>query len=177
MVAPKFAPVSPNAAVRTYGSPDHVPEPWMPDRPAEINGPQPEGDRRGYQGPDQGYMLVLARRIRERIVVQAGESVDDALRGCVNIALRRASLFGRAPVIHDLTVAATIWGYFDPAPAAQLVSRRSELFEGVGNAQHHYTEGRRIADLVSEDTLRMSPDAAAASYAEGGWERLTGAGA
>jgi hypothetical protein len=175
MSAPKFAPLSSPDDVRTYGSPDHVPEAWMPDRPAEIHGRQPEGGRLGYQGPDQGYVLNLAKFVKDKIVVATGESVEDAMRGSINIALRRASLFGRAPVIHDLTIAVTIWGWLDASPAAELVTRRRQLFEGVGNTNHHYTEGRMIADLVPEATLRMTPAAAAAAYAAGQWRTLTGA--
>ena len=108
MAAPKFAPVSTTDVVRTYESPEHVPNSWSPDRPAEIQGRQPTGERLGYQGPDQGYVLTLSERFRTKIVVTTGESVNDAIRGCINIALRRASLFGRAPVVHDLTIAFTI---------------------------------------------------------------------
>ena len=175
MAAPKFAPVSPTEVVRTYESPEYVPTPWEPDRPAEIVGRQPVGERLGYQGPDQGYVLTLAERCRAKVIVSTGESVNDAIAGCVNIALRRASLFGRAPVIHDLTIAFTIWGWLDAKAPAELVARRKELFEGVANTNHHYTEGRRIADLVPEATLRLDPATAASAYADGKWRDLTGA--
>ncbi|MCU1397379.1 MAG: hypothetical protein JWN62_488 [Acidimicrobiales bacterium] len=175
MAAPKFAPVSVTDVVRTYESPEYVPEAWSPDRPAEIRGRQPEGARLGYQGPDQGYVLSLSERFRDKIVATAGESVNDAIRGCINIALRRASLFGRAPVVHDLTIAFTIWGWLDAAAAPDLVARRSALFEGVANTNHHYTQGRLIADLVPESTLRLTPDSAKSAYAGGTWRELTGA--
>lgn len=175
MAAPKFAPVSTTDIVRTYESPEHVPEGWSPDRPAEIQGRQPAGARLGYQGPDQGYVLSLSERMRNKLCVSAAESVSDALRGGINIALRRASLFGRAPVIHDLTIAFTIWGLLDPNAAPDLVARRTELFEGVGNTSHHYTQGRIIADLVPESTLRLTPEAAKSAYAGGTWRDLTGA--
>ncbi len=174
MAAPKFAPVSSTEDVRTYESPEHVPDSWMPDRPAEIQGRQPEGERLGYQGPDQGYVLVLARLVRDRVVVQPGESVDDVMRGSINIALRRASMYGRAPVIHDLTLALTIWGWLEQQPAAELVARRGQLFEGVANTNHHYTEGRLIADLVPDATLRMTPASAATALSAGKWRELTG---
>jgi hypothetical protein len=175
MAAPKFAPVSLTDVVRTYESPEHVPEGWMPDRPAEIEGRQPTGDRLGYQGPDQGYVLTLAERFRDKLFVSPTESINDAIRGGINIALRRASLFGRAPVIHDLTIAFTIWGLLDRAAAADLVARRTELFEGVGNTNHHYTQGRVIADVVPESTLRLTPEAANNAYTSGEWRELTGA--
>ena len=175
MAAPKFAPVSSNDVVRTYESPEHVPDAWKPDRPAEIHGRQPVGARLGYQGPDQGYVLTLAERFRTTLFVSPIESVNDAIRGGINIALRRASLFGRAPVIHDLTIAFTIWGLLDRGAATDLVARRAELFEGVANTSHHYTQGRIIADLVPESTLRMTPEAASSAYTSGNWRELTGA--
>jgi hypothetical protein len=175
MAAPKFAPVSPNEAVRTYGSPDHVPAHWVPGRPAEIEGRQPSGDRLGYQGPDQGYVLTLAERFRDKLRVSPIESVDDAIRGGINIALRRASLFGRAPVIHDLTIAFTIWGLLDRDAPADLIARRAQLFEGLANTNHHYTAGRVLTDLVPEATLRMTPQAALDAYNAGTWRELTGA--
>ena len=95
---------------RGYVSPDHVPDGWVADRPADIAGRQPEGPRLGYQGPDQGY-ADARHPSRPAIQTQPGERVDDALAGCTAIGLRRASMFGRAPVIHDLRIACTIWGF------------------------------------------------------------------
>jgi len=173
MSAPKHAPTPVLDAVRTYSSPDVVPAPWSNDRPTDIEGFQPAGERLGYQGPDQGYGLMLANRLRHRLHPGDGVSTDDAIRGCLNIALKRASMFGRAPVIHDLTMAFTMWGFFEPNPPHDLVVRRTELFEGVGSV-HHYKEGRAIADLVPDATLRMTPAAVAASWLAA-WRTLTGA--
>ena len=171
MAAPKFAPV---ADQPYYTSPDYVPAPWTPDRPGVVDGLQPAGPRLGAQGPDQGYGLKLANRLAPSLELQVGERVDDAVRGCLGIALRRASLYSRAPVIHDVRLAYTIWGFFLPDPPADLVARRKQLFEGVGNVNHHYAEGRLIADLVPEATLRLTPDAAAART-PAAWRELTGA--
>ena len=174
MAAPKYAPIAPDQQVRAYASPEHVPERWMPERPGELDGFQPRAARLGTQGPDQGFALTIARRLAPKVRLQAGEDLDDAIRGSLGIALARASLFSRAPVVHDLTIAFTIWGYFDDQPPAELVERRRELFEGVGNVVHHYAEGRRIVDLVPEATLRMTPAQAASAY-PARWRELTGA--
>jgi hypothetical protein len=117
---------------------------------------------------------MLAERLRPQVVVQIGESVEDALRGSLNIALRRAALYGRAPVIHDLRLALTMWGWLDADPPADLVQQRRPLFEGVGNAVHHYSEGRRLADLVPESTLRLTPEQVADRW-RSEWRQLTGA--
>jgi hypothetical protein len=156
--------VSPIDRPRSYESPDHVPSSWVTHRPGDLAGRQPHAPRFGYQGPDQGYALTLAERFRGRIHVGLGESVDDAIRGCLNVALRRASLYGRAPTVHDLTIAFTMWGFLDPHPPDDLLHRRAALFAGVAGTDHHYAEGRALADMVPAETLRMTPDQVAAAY-------------
>ena len=173
MAAPRTARTS-DRTPRYYRSPDVVPEVWLPDRPGVIDGPQPSGPLLGAPGPDQGYALTLAHRLSPDLRLQPRERLDDAIRGCVLIALRRASLYSRAPVVHDVKLAFTIWGFFDDDPPADLRERRAELFEGVGNVLHHYAEGRAIADRVPESTLRMTPEQAAAAY-PARWRELTGA--
>ena len=86
MAAPRNAPVSFTTGAAAYASPEHVPAAWQPDRKGEIEGLQPSGARLGNQGPDQGYVLLLAGKLRPQVQVQKGEHVDDALRGCINIA-------------------------------------------------------------------------------------------
>jgi hypothetical protein len=171
MSAPRFAPTADSPY---YSSPDVVPDAWSPERPGEIEGPQPAGPRLGSQGPDQGFALTIAQRLVPSLVLQPGERADDAVRGCLGIALRRASMYSRAPVVHDVRLAFTIWGFFLASPPADLLARRRELFEGVGKVTHHYAEGRRIADLVPESTLRLTPDTAA-SLMPLAWPDLTGA--
>lgn len=73
--------------------------------------------------------------------------------GCTAVAMRRAASFGRAPVIHDLTLAFTLWGFMVGAPA-DLVEARGPLFR---SASHHYQAQRVIADCVHESTLRLTP--------------------
>jgi len=174
MAAPKHSPVAPTTRARSYQSPDHVPAGWMPDRPAEIAGFQPAGPRRGNPGPDQGFALRIASQLAPTLHLQDGEHVDDAIRGCLGVALRRASLFSRAPVVHDLKMAFRMWGFLDENPPADLVEFRQPLFAGLRHVGHHYLEGRVVVDMVPEATLRLSPDALAAEY-PGRWRELVGA--
>lgn len=173
MAAPKFTPVSPTDHPRYYESPEHVPEVWMPERPGDIEGFQPVGPLLGDQGPDQGYALHVANQLRTKLQLQPGEQADDVIRGCVGIATRRASIFSRAPMIHDVTIAFTIWGFLDAAPPAELVELRGRMFEGLRLITHHYTEGRRVADLPPEATLRMTPAEVADAYPDN-WRELLG---
>jgi hypothetical protein len=174
MAAPKFAPVSPVDDARAYASPEVVPPSWKPDRPADLVGFQPEGPRLGYQGPDQGFALKIANGFGDRLQLQPGEHSADAVQGCLGIALRRASIFSRAPVIHDLTIAFTIWGFLDNTPPVELLAARARLFEGVSNTLHHYDEARELVDMVPEATLRMTPAQVKAAY-PARWKELVGA--
>jgi hypothetical protein len=155
VAAPEHVPVDRTRLLRTYESPPRRPEPWLADRPGELTDGQPRGPRLGNQGPDQGYVLTLARRFEGKLTLTPGEHERDALAGAVGVALKRASLLGRAPVVHDLTVALTIWGFLGDAPG-ELVELRTRLFEEVAHP-NHYAEQRRIADLVPDDVLRKSP--------------------
>ena len=174
MAAPKFAPVPAIGDIRSYRSPAYVPDPWKAQRPGELGGRQPAGAGLGFQGPDQGYALRLASRLRPQLVLSDAERADDAVAGCTAIGLRRASLFGRAPVIHDLRIAFTIWGFLDPAPAAELVARRVPTFEELADP-HRYDEVRALVDATPESTLRMSQAQVNEIYSVS-WRRLLDGG-
>lgn len=145
--------------------------PWTPDRPADLGPGQPRGPGLGSPGPDQGYALRLAERFEDRLRLAEGESAHDAVAGCVAVALRRASIFGRAPMIHDLTVAFTVWGFLGAAPQ-ELAAFRKPLFQA---ASHHYGDQRAIAEQVPEDVLR-APHATTVRRYPAEWRALLGLG-
>lgn len=158
MAAPEYVPTNVSDEPRSYKSPPWRTADWRADRPAEVvDTGQPRGHRLGSPGPDQGYVWKLVGLFDGRLVLTAGERREDVVAGCVGVALKRASLFGRAPVVHDLTVAFTAWGFLDPNPPADLVALRRTMFEGVASG-HHYPEQRAVVDAVPEATLRVSPD-------------------
>ncbi len=173
MAAPEYVPIRPTERPRTYTSPAHVPEPWTSDRPGDLSGRQPRAPQLGFPGPDQGFGLVLANRFRDRLQLTPGESADDAVTGSLGIGLRRASMFGRAPAVHDFTVASTIWGFLDPAPPAELVALRRPKFEGLANTLHHYAELRDLVDSIPEETLRRPHQQVLADY-PARWRELIG---
>jgi hypothetical protein len=149
---------------------------WAPDdekhlgpRPGDLGPDQPRGPLLGSPGPDQGYALKLARLREAGLKLAKGEKADDVMIGVVLVAMKRASLFGRAPVIHDIDLPLGVWGYFDDAPD-DLVDARRPLFEAAANP-HHYEEQRRIVDAVPEATLRMTP-AQAREQARANWRGL-----
>ena len=116
----------------------------------------PAPTRLGNQGPDQGYALKLVRLFDDKLHLTDGEHHEDAEVGCTGVALKRASIFGRAPVIHDLTIAFTVWGFLDERPPTELVELRKALFAEVRHPIH-YDEQRAVVDAVPESTLRMTP--------------------
>ena len=71
----------------------------------------------GYPGPDQGYVLRLVRLFEERLHLTAGAQPADVVAGVVAVALKRASLCGRAPVTEDLRVAFDLFGFLTPEPS------------------------------------------------------------
>ena len=144
-----------------------VPRGWVVDRPGEVidDGP-PVGDRFGSPGPDQGYGLKLAKALAPRLQLAQHEHLDDAIAGCVAVGLKRAARFGRAPVIYDMELAYTVWGYLGDAPG-DLVAFRRTLFPGC---HHDYWAQRAIADRVPDTTLLLTPADAAAELID--WRSL-----
>jgi hypothetical protein len=166
MTQPSFVPIVEADQVRsTYRL--RVPGIWTQSRPSELRGTAPPaGPAFGTTGPDQGFALKLARQFEDRLQLADGESVEDVIAGCTAVAMRRAAKFGRAPIIHDLAFAFTLWGFLGGAPD-DLVAARAPLFR---SAAHHYSAQRAIADAVADDTFRLSPDAVAARLGE--WRQM-----
>lgn len=152
MAQPDFVPVTTADRVRKDLA-ETVADRWVADRPAEVvEQGQPHGDRLGSPGPDQGYAIKLAHSMEDQLQHEDDEHVDDIIAGCVGVATKRASLYGRAPVIYDLEFAFTLWGYLGGAPD-DLITFRRQLFS---QASHHYWERREIVDHVNEDVFQLS---------------------
>jgi hypothetical protein len=171
MSAPRFVPTSPLSPVRAYESPPRRPGGWRAERPGDLGGEgQPEGELLGSPGPDQGFAWKLVGRFADRVHLREGESPADVHAGCVAVALKRAGHFRRAPVVHDLTIAYTLFGFLDLEPPEDLVDARRHLFAGVGHP-HHYTQLRAVADAVPLSTLAGSPESVATEHRRD-WRRL-----
>jgi hypothetical protein len=144
-----------------------VPSIWTQSRPSELKSAvRPAGPQLGSPGPDQGFALKLAHRFVDRLILAAGESAEDAVAGCTAVGMRRCARFGRAPAIYDLTFAFTLWGFLGGAPA-DLIEARGPLFRA---AAHRYKAQRTITDCVTEEALRLTPEAVAARL--GRWREL-----
>ncbi|MGH9090049.1 MAG: hypothetical protein ACRDZR_01510 [Acidimicrobiales bacterium] len=170
MTQPSFVPITEADQVRAARR-LHVPGPWSPDRPAEIRVPvRRHGRMMGTPGPDQGFALRLARRFEDRLHLTAGEHAEDVLAGASLLASRRAGLFGRAPSVHDLVAALSLWGFLGDAPP-ELVAARKAAFQG---AAHDYDVQRALVDSVPEASLRLAPDEVGNQVGGEGWRTLVG---
>lgn len=76
--------------------------------------------------------------------------------------MRRAALFGRAPVMPDIEIAMQIMGYLGGAPQ-DFVDWRVRAVKG---AHHNYYERRALVDAIPVDILRLVPSALLAHLAE-----------
>ena len=155
MSAPKSAP----AGLRDtpyYTSPDVVPAPWNPDRPGIINGPQPVGPRLGTPGPDQGYALVLARRLAPQLELQTGELEEDVIQGCLGVALKRyvADYSTTHNIATDLTLNEP--DMVDLAPAVQFAIFRIVQEALTNVARHSGASAIRIRLARSPMTLETT---------------------
>ncbi len=162
MAAPAFVPIDPTEIVRKYSSPPRRPGTWKADRPGDLVDGQPRGARLGTQGPDQGYVYKLLGLFDDRLHLGAVNR-NDAVAGCCALAMRRSALFGRGPVVHDLTAAFTIFGFLDENPADDLVRLREEVFSQI-RSNHHYVERREVVDMVTEEALRQDHQDIITSY-------------
>lgn len=162
MAAPEFVPSAPTTA-KHYISPPQRAGAGSAPRPGETFGAEPTGERLGSQGPDQGFALTLTSVFDRKIELTDGEHRSDVDAGCVAVATKRASMFHRAPVVHDLRIAYTVFGYLDENPDPELVAFRKAAFAEV-HYSFHYFERRAIADLVRRDVLEQTPDQVASRY-------------
>lgn len=128
---------------------------WVANRPGDIPAGWPSGKLLGSPGPNVGYALTLANRARDRFVLARHEHPDDAIAVVAEIAMRRAALFGRAPVMPDIEVGMQILGYLGDADP-EFVAWRTRAVTGV---QHDYYQRRELVDAIPVDTLRLVPSA------------------
>lgn len=170
MAAPPYVPKRAVRPLRTYSSPPRRPGSWRAERPGDLPARQPTGPLLGRPGPDQGYLLTLAERYRGRLHLHPGEHEDDALAGAVAVGLKRAAIFGRAPVIHDLAVGLTVWGFLDPAADKALVDLRHGLFSGCSHV-HHDAQLRTIAEAVPDEVLAQPHETIFEQYRDG-WSQV-----
>ncbi len=124
---------------------------WKADRPGDLGAMQPKGALLGSPGPNVGYALRLANRVRDRMTLEPHEEADDAIAVVAAIAMKRAATFGRAPTVNDVDFAMELLGYRGDAPE-DVRSWRPDVIRA---AAHDYTVRRAVVDTVSTGLLRL----------------------
>jgi len=144
---------------------------WRADRPGDIDpvvGPGCVGVLFGSPGPDSGYALTLAERFHDQVTVARPETVHDAEAVAAQVAMRRGSLFGRAPVRADVELGFTLFGWLGEAPA-ELVEWRRLAVAGVA---HDYARRVALVEEIPESVVRQAPDQIPARMSD--WRQLLG---
>lgn len=119
--------------------------------------------RLGNPAPDAGYALTLIARLRDHAELAVGEHWADVAAGAAAVGMKRASIFGRSPVLDDVKIGLTVFGFLDEHPPTDLVEWRTRAFTEISNS-HFYSRRRAIVDGVSEDVLRQDLAAVTAAY-------------
>jgi hypothetical protein len=139
---------------------------WRATRPGDLSPEQPKGCYLGSPAPDAGYALTLAHRFHDRLEVVRPETTHDAEAVAAEVAIKRAGLFGRAPVLADLELAFALFGWLGGAPADLVEWRRL----AVAGAAHDYNKRRAMVDRVNEDVLRQQGEGVRAALSN--WREL-----
>ena len=126
---------------------------WRADRPGDLVAGQPSGTLLGRPGPNVGYAVTLAGRLRDKIAVGAHEHTADALAVIAELGMKRAASFGRAPTMADVEAAASLLGYLGDVDPEFMEWREA----AVHGADHEYGVRRALVDAVPDAVLRMPP--------------------
>jgi hypothetical protein len=124
---------------------------WRADRPGDLGAMQPKGALLGSPGPNVGYALRLANRVRDAMNLEPHEEAEDAVAVVAALAMKRAATFGRAPTVNDVDFAMELLGYLGDAPE-DVRTWRPDV---VRAAAHDYTVRRAVVDTVGTGLLRL----------------------
>jgi hypothetical protein len=126
---------------------------WRADRPGDLVAGQPTGTLLGRPGPNVGYAVMLAGRLRDSVQLAPHEHAADALAVIAELAMKRSASYGRAPIMPDVEIAAALLGYKGDVESA-FAEWRAEALHG---ADHEYGVRRSVVDAVPDAVLRMPP--------------------
>jgi hypothetical protein len=126
---------------------------WTADRPGDLVAGQPTGNLLGRPGPNVGYAVMLAGRLRDSIELAPHEHLADAVAVVAELGMKRAASFGRGPTMNDVQVAATLLGYQGECDSS-FAEWRGAISHG---ADHEYGVRRALVDAVPDAVLRLPP--------------------
>jgi len=148
-----------------------APKSWRADRPGDQGQRHKEADNQllGNAGPNGGYALTLAVRHSKDLILTDHEHNHDVEILLAEIAMRRASSFGRAPIAADIEFAAHLFSY-DIQSSQGIEKWRPRLVHGVGHDEH----ARRLIVNSVPDEIIQGTKGEIHSSISGWWEKLEG---
>jgi hypothetical protein len=143
---------------------------WKAVRPGDLDpaAARGKGVLFGTPGPDSGYALTLAEQYHGQITAVFPETAHDAESVAAQFAMRRAGVFGRAPVRGDVELGFTLFGWLGDPPAELVEWRR----KAVARAAHDYARRTTLIETIPEWVVRHRLDDVRARMGE--WRHLLG---
>lgn len=123
---------------------------WRATRPGDLPNGQPRGPLFGDPGPSIGFARTMVLRIRDRFDLAPEDHFADAAAVVAELAMKRASSFGRAPIRADVERGMLVMG-FDDGVSDEVRAWRSHV---IHNADHDYLRRRTVVDSVPVEWLR-----------------------
>lgn len=149
-----------------------VPHSWTATRPGDDLQPTQDEDHEallGHAGPNVGYAYKLVALEWENVVLVTGEHRHDVEPLLAEIAMRRASFFGRAPIRTDVMFAIRLFSY-GGTPTRGEEKWRPHLVHDCGHNEHRR---REIVNSIPQAVLAGSHDELHEEV-HGWWEKLEG---
>ena len=133
-----------------------VPKSWRADRPGDTKHGQGivEGELVGHPGPNVGFALTLSKTSNQNWFLIEGEHIHDVEVLLAEIAMRRASSFGRAPIQKDINLAAQLFGY-DKQPIQGKGHWRLGIVHGCSHDEH---KRRVIVNSIPQEVISGEVD-------------------
>jgi len=148
--------VSPERDTRYQKTSLPAPRRWNGARPGEVYA-DPSAVMFGTPGPDQGYVARLLPCIVGQLILPSGMEQRDASQAGISLACRRASLFGRAPMLEDLEVAFLLLGLMGETPG-DWSTLAPVIAAAVEGAHYTPTQTEHFARAVLSEWLCLSPE-------------------
>lgn len=144
-----------------------VPQAWIGNRPGDDLLQKKDNELLlGNPGPNIGYALKIVNNEFDTLYLVEHENEHDVVALLAEIAMRRASVFGRAPVKADVVLAAHILSY-DVEPTQGEEKWRPQL---IHNCSHDEHRRRQIVNSVPQMIIKGENHGHDAI--SGWWEKL-----
>ena len=113
----------------------------------------------GTPGPDSGFALRLAQRFEHELKLGEGESEHDVLLGVALIAVEAGRAVRAGPLRLRRALRARTSGASSTTRRPTSQAARRAAFSSIS---HDYVAQRALVDSIPEETLRLTPEDAAA---------------